>query len=334
MARSINKGPKPKGGYAQVSTKSLKEAKEKSAQRMAPRPVHPGLGKQARAAATRTVLVHSDEVSTLQAALLGAQKHGIDKLDARMLLLHALGKNPLDAAWLLAHGQDALKPVQAAAFGAACTRRRAGEPVAYITGQREFHGINLHVDARVLVPRPDTETLVDWALELLAGQTAPQVIDLGTGSGAIALALQKTRPDAHITAVDNSAGALAVAQANATRLKLPVAFVHSTWLAQVAGTFDLVVSNPPYIADADPHMPALAFEPRNALTAGHDGLDDIRQIITQAPAHLRPQGWLLLEHGYDQAPAVAALLAQAGFGQVQSRPDLAGIARCTGGQVN
>lgn len=334
MARSINKGPKPKGGYAQVSTKSLKEAKEKSAQRMAPRPAHPGLGKQARAAAARTVLVYSDEISTLQAALLGAQKHGIDKLDARMLLLHALNKNPLDAAWLLAHGQDALKPGQAAAFGTACTRRRAGEPVAYITGQREFHGINLHVDARVLVPRPDTETLVDWALELLTGLTTPQVIDLGTGSGAIALALQKTRPDAHVTAVDNSADALTVAQANASRLKFPVVFVHSAWLAQVAGTFDLVVSNPPYITDADPHLPALAFEPRSALTAGPDGLDDIRQIIAQAPAHLRRHGWLLLEHGYDQAAAVAALLTQAGFGQVQSRPDLAGIARCTGGQLN
>lgn len=334
MARSINKGPKPKGGYAQVSSKSLKEAKEKSAQRMAPRPIHPGLGKQARAAAARPVSVYSDEVSTLQLALLGAQKHGIDKLDARMLLLHALGKNPLDAAWLLAHGQDALNPLQAAAFGTACTRRRAGEPVAYITGQREFHGIHLQVDARVLVPRPDTETLVDWALELLAGQTAPQVVDLGTGSGAIALAIKKARPDTQVTAVDNSADALTVAQANATRLAMPIAFVHSAWLAQVAGTFDLVVSNPPYIPDSDPHLPALAFEPRGALTAGLDGLDDIRQIIAQAPAHLRTQGWLLLEHGYDQAAAVAALLKQAGFGQVQSRPDLAGIARCTGGQIN
>lgn len=333
MARSINKGPKPKGGYAQVSSKSLKEAKEKASKRMAPRPDHPGLGKVARVAA-RQISVYSDEVSTLQMALLGAQKHGIDKLDARMLLLHALGKNPLDAAWLLAHGQDALKPVQAAAFGTACTRRRAGEPVAYITGQREFFGLTLHVDARVLDPRPDTETLVEWALELLVGKSAPQVIDLGTGSGAIALALQKARPDAQVTAVDNSTDALTVAQANAARLALPVAFVHSGWLAQVAGRFDVVVSNPPYITDADPHLPALAFEPRSALTAGPDGLDDIRQIIAQAPAHLRPQGWLLLEHGYDQATAVAALLEQAGFKQVQSRPDLAGIARCTGGQVS
>ena len=334
MARSINKGPKPKGGYAKVSSKSLKEAKEKSAQRMAPRPEHPGLGKTARAAAARPVSVYSDEVSTLKIALLGAQKHGIDKLDARMLLLHALGKNPLDAAWLLAHGQDALKPLQAAAFGTACTRRRAGEPVAYITGQREFYGLNLQVDARVLVPRPDTETLVDWALELLTGQTAPQVIDLGTGSGAIALALQKARPDAQVTAVDNSTDALAVAQANATRLVLPVAFIHSAWLAQVTGPFDLVVSNPPYITDTDPHLPALAFEPRSALTAGPDGLEDIRQIIAQAPEHLKPKGWLLLEHGHDQAPAVAALLEQAGFWQVQSRQDLAGIARCTGGHIN
>lgn len=333
MARSINKGPKPQGGYAKVSSKSLKDAKEKSARRMAPRPERPGLGKAARAAA-RPVSVYSDEASTLQVALLGAQKHGIDKLDARMLLLHALGKSPLDAAWLLAHGQDALNPVQAAAFGTACTRRRAGEPVAYITGQREFYGMDLRVDARVLDPRPDTETLVDWALEILAGRTAPQVIDLGTGSGAIALALQKARPDAKVAAVDNRADALAVATANAARLALPVAFIQSSWLAEVTGAFDLVVSNPPYITDADPHLPALAHEPRSALTAGPDGLDDIREIIAQAPAHLQPQGWLLLEHGYDQAPAVAALLAQAGFTQVQSRPDLAGIARCTGGQWN
>ncbi len=336
MARSINKGPKPKGGYAQVSSKSLKEAKEKIAKRMAPRPDHPGLGKKARVAA-RQVSVYSDEASTLQMALLGAQKHGIAKLDARMLLLHALGKSPLDAAWLLAHDHDALTPSQAAAFGAACARRRTGEPVAYITGQREFYGLALHIDARVLDPRPDTETLVDWALEHLAGLTAPRVLDLGTGSGAIALAIQKTRPDAQVSAVDLSTDALAVAQANAQRLALPVQFIHSAWMAQVSdtlGPFTLIVSNPPYITDTDPHLPALVHEPRSALTAGPDGLDDIRQIIAQAPARLQPQGWLLLEHGHDQAPAVAALLAQAGFAQVQSRPDLAGIARCTGGQWN
>ena len=332
MARSINKGPKPSGGYAKVSSKSLKDAKEKSAKRLAPRPEHPGLGKVARAAKRPPVSVYGDAANSLQIALLGAQKHGIDKLDARMLLLHALGKNTMDAAWLLAHGQDALSPAQAAAFGSACTRRRAGEPVAYITGRREFYGMDLQVDARVLVPRPDTETLVDWALELLAGQTTPQVLDLGTGSGAIALAIQKTRPDARVTAVDVSADALAVAQANAARLALPVQFTQSSWMAQVEGSFQLIVSNPPYIPDADPHLPALAHEPRRALTAGSDGLDDIRQIITQAAPQLQAKGWLLLEHGYDQAAAVRALLEQAGYTQVQSRQDLAGIERCSGGQ--
>ncbi|WP_394788371.1 peptide chain release factor N(5)-glutamine methyltransferase [Rhodoferax sp.] len=332
MARSINKGPKPAGGYAKVSSKSLKDAKEKSAKRLAPRPEHPGLGKTARIKA-KPVSVYGDAVNSLQVALLGAQKHGIDKLDARMLLLHALGKHPSDAAWLMAHNQDALNPVQAAAFGTACTRRRAGEPVAYITGQREFYGMDLAVDARVLVPRPDTETLVEWALERLAGKTAPKVLDLGTGSGAIALAIQKTRPDAQVTAVDFSADALAVAQANAAKLALPIAFVHSNWLAQVPGQYQLIVSNPPYIADADSHLPALAHEPLSALTSGADGLDDIRQIVSQAPAHLQAGGWLLLEHGYDQAAAVRVLLEQAGFGQVQSRQDLAGIERCSGGQM-
>ena len=332
MARSINKGPKPSGGYAKVSSKSLKDAQEKSAKRMAPRPEHPGLGKVARAAKRPPASVYGDTVATLQTALLGAQKHGIDKLDARMLLLHVLGKNPSDAAWLMAHNNDALNPLQAASFGTACTRRRAGEPVAYITGQREFFGLALQVDARVLVPRPDTETLVDWALERLQGQATPQVLDLGTGSGAIALAIRHATPQAQVTAVDVSADALAVAQANAQRLALPVQFVHSSWLAQVSGSFNLIVSNPPYIADADPHLPALVHEPLGALTAGTDGLDDIRQIVRQAPAHLQAGGWLLLEHGYDQAAAVRALLEQAGFTQVQSRQDLAGIERCSGGQ--
>jgi release factor glutamine methyltransferase len=333
MARSINKGPKPKAGYAQVSSKSLKEARDKAAKRMAPRPDHPGLGKAARVARQGIPSVYGDADNTLQAALLRAQKHGTPKLDARMLLLHALAKNPLDTAWLVAHDQDALTPAQAEAFADACSRRRGGEPVAYITGQREFFGLTLHVDARVLDPRPDTETLVDWALEHLADLPAPTVVDLGTGSGAIALALQHRLPQARVTAVDSSTDALAVAQANAARLALPVAFVHSSWLEQVPGRFDLIVSNPPYIAAADPHLAALAHEPLGALASGADGLDDIRHIISQAPAHLQGGGWLLLEHGYDQAAAVRALLAQAGFVHVQSRPDLAGIERCSGGQI-
>eukprot|EP01037_Dinobryon_pediforme_P009791 gene9791-9857_t len=211
-------------------------------------------------------------------------------------------------------------------------RRVAGEPVAYLTGRKEFYGLPLQVDARVLDPRPDTETLVDWALEVIAPLTSPRVVDLGTGSGAIALALQSQRADARVLAVDASADALAVAQANAERLGLPVQFRQANWLVGVEGPFDAIVSNPPYIASADPHLAALTHEPLQALASGADGLEDIRAIVAQAPAHLRPGGWLLLEHGYDQADAVQALLAAQGFVRVQSRNDLADIARCTGGQ--
>ena len=184
----------------------------------------------------------------------------------------------------------------------------------------------------MLDPRPDTETLVDWALEVIAPLTSPRVVDLGTGSGAIALALQSQRTDARVLAVDASADALAVAQANAERLGLPVQFRQANWLVGVEGPFDAIVSNPPYIASADPHLAALTHEPLQALASGADGLEDIRAIVAQAPAHLRPGGWLLLEHGYDQADAVQALLAAQGFVRVQSRNDLADIARCTGGQ--
>lgn len=271
---------------------------------------------------------------TLTAALRDAQaRHGLARIDAQMLLLHALGRAPGDRAWLIAHDGDALAPASAAAFAALVARRAAGEPVAYLTGHKEFYGLSLAIDARVLDPRPDTETMVDWALECLADRAAPQVADLGTGSGAIALAIAAQRPDAQVTAIDASADALAVARANAERLRLPVRFAHGDWLAGWAGApFDLIASNPPYIRDDDPHLPALRHEPRTALASGPDGLDDIRTIVGQAPAHLAPGGWLLLEHGHDQAGAVQALLRAAGFTKVQSRHDLAGIARCSGGQ--
>jgi len=334
MARSINKGPKPSGGYAKVSSKSLKEAKEKSARRLAPRPEPLGLGKSAQAPLRRES-VYSDTVTSLQAALIRAQKHGIAKLDARMLLLHALGRDPLDTAWLVAHEQDALTTAQATDYGNACARRRAGEPVAYIVGHKEFYGLRLAIDTRVLDPRDDTETLVDWALE----QTATRVLDLGTGSGAIALAIKSQRPGWQVSAGDASADALAVAAANAARLKLDVDFRQGDWFApfampgMAADPFDLIVSNPPYVASADPHLAALKHEPLSALASGPDGLDDIRRIIAQAPAHLPGGGWLLLEHGHDQAEAVRDLLQQAGYGQVQSRRDLSGIERCSGGQA-
>jgi release factor glutamine methyltransferase len=328
MARAINKGPKPSGGYARVSSKSLKEAKEKSARRLAPRPEPLGLGKAARAPLRRES-VYADAVTSLQAALLHAQKHGIAKLDARMLLLHTLGKDPLGASWLIAHEQDVLTAQQAADYGSACARRRAGEPVAYIVGVKEFYGLRLATDARVLDPRDDTETLVDWALEM----KATKLLDLGTGSGAIALAIKSKRPEWQVFAGDASEGALAVATGNAARLGLAVEFRQGDWLAPFAGeTFDLIASNPPYIAEGDPHMAALAHEPRSALTAGPDGLDDIRRIVAGAPPHLTSGGWLLLEHGHDQAEAVRALLAQSGFTEVSSRRDLAGIERCSGGK--
>ncbi len=289
---------------------------------------------------------------TCAQALAAARTAGLERLDAQLLLLHALGK-PADArAWLLAHDTDGLTEDVARQFQALSLRRAAGEPLAYIVGSKEFFGLDLQVDSRVLVPRPDTETLVQWALDLLlATASAPQpaaletpaalevleVLDLGTGSGAVALAiahsLQAASRPARLLAVDASTDALAVARANAERLGLKnVQFLESSWLQQVSGRFDLIASNPPYIASADPHLAALTHEPLQALTAGTDGLDDLRQIITQAPVHLLPGGWLLLEHGYDQAGRVRELLASQGFGQVQSRLDLAGIERCTGGQ--
>ncbi|WP_295527546.1 peptide chain release factor N(5)-glutamine methyltransferase [uncultured Pseudacidovorax sp.] len=269
---------------------------------------------------------------SVAAALQAGLRAGLDRLDAQLLLLFALGRAPHDRAWLLTHDGNALAVGDWPRVAALFRRRLAGEPAAYLLGEKEFHGLDLQVDARVLVPRPDTETLVDWALACLEGRPAPRVLDLGTGSGAIALALQRTRPDARIEAVDASADALAVAAANARRLGLPVAFRQASWLdGAPPGAYDLIVSNPPYIAEGDPHLPALCHEPRSALVAGIDGLDELRQIVRAAPAHLAEGGRLLLEHGHDQAAAVRQLLAAAGFADIQHRHDLSGIARCTGG---
>lgn len=270
---------------------------------------------------------------SISQALLDAQSLGLDRLDAQLLMLHALGKPAHDRAWLIAHDTDALPPVAQAVFDASAQRRAAGVPLAYITGHKEFFGLDLQVDARVLVPRPDTETLVEWALEALTKVPHAAVIDLGTGSGAIALALKATRPDLHVTAVDASADALQVAQANARRLQLQVEFLQGSWLTGVSGRYHAIVSNPPYVAAADPHLEALTHEPLQALASGDDGLDDIRLIVSQARAHLHPGGWLLLEHGYDQAMRVRALLTQAGFEDAQSRRDLSRIERCSGGRA-
>ncbi|MBB4225379.1 peptide chain release factor N(5)-glutamine methyltransferase [Variovorax guangxiensis] len=275
--------------------------------------------------------VENPKPATVAQALAASIALGVDRLDAQLLLLHALGRAPHDRAWLLAHDTDAMPDAAWSALAAQLSRRRAGEPVAYLLGEKEFHGLALQVDARVLVPRPDTETLVEWALECLEGQAAPRVLDLGTGSGAIALALQHARPGAQVDAVDASADALAVAQANASRLGLSVRFAQADWLDGADAGYTVIASNPPYIAAGDPHLPALRHEPSSALVSGTDGLDDIRRIVQDAPAHLAEGGWLLLEHGHDQAPAVRELLAARGFAEVQSRDDLAGIQRCSGG---
>lgn len=269
---------------------------------------------------------------TIAQALRQAQQAGLDRVDAHLLLGHLLQR---ERSWLIAHDDAPLSEAQQQHWDALVRRRLDGEPVAYLLGEREFHGLTLQVSPAVLVPRPDTEVLVDWALECLQahGAATPRVIDLGTGSGAIALALRHRWPTAELTALDASAEALAVAQANAKRLALPVRFLVSDWWQAVAGeTFDLAVSNPPYIAGDDPHLPALRHEPRQALTPEGDGLDALRTLARDAAPHLRPGAWLLFEHGWDQAEAVRRLLTTAGFAEVQSRQDLAGLDRCTGGR--
>lgn len=276
---------------------------------------------------------------TVSEALVAATTLGLDRLDAQLLLLHALQRPATERAWLLAHDTDALAEDVQQTFLALVQRRAVGEPLAYLVGSKAFFGLDLQVDARVLVPRPDTETLVEWALAVLPPKTsvgaveAPRIVDLGTGSGAIALALKQNRPDAQVLAVDASTDALAVAHANARSLGLEVDFQPGSWLAGVNGRFHLIISNPPYIAEGDRHLEALRHEPQQALTAGADGLDDIRRIIEQAPAHLLPGGWLLLEHGWDQAAAVRDLLGKAGLEAVQTCRDIGGNARCSGGQA-
>lgn len=272
--------------------------------------------------------------STVGHALQHARNLGLDPLDAQLLLLHTLEKPADQRAWLAAHGDEALA-LEAAAWFLACVKRRlADEPLAYIVGHREFYGLTLKVDRRVLIPRPDTETLVDWSLELLRDRPGAKLIDLGTGSGAIALALKHQRADLRVSALDASKGALDLARDNARLLGLNVEFVQGNWLEGIEAKFDLIASNPPYVRSGDPHLPALRDEPVQALVAGSDGLADLRQIIASAPACLSPGGWLLLEHGYNQAEAVRELLQNAGLRDVSSRRDLAGIERCSGGRLH
>lgn len=255
-----------------------------------------------------------------------ARLGGVDaRHEAELLLLHVLDR---PRSWLFAHATDPLAANDQAAFEALLARRVAGEPVAYLTGRRGFWTLDLEVDPATLIPRPETELLVELALERLPPDQALQLADLGTGSGAIALALASERPRAQVLATDASPGALAVAARNAARHELRnVRFAEGghDWYAPLRGArFDLIASNPPYIASNDPHLEQgdLRFEPSTALASGMDGLDDIRRIVEGGQAHLRPGGWLLIEHGWDQGAAIRALFEATGFAEVQTVQDL------------
>jgi len=275
------------------------------------------------------------ESLTVRRALAGS---GLVPIDAQVLLGHVLGKG---RAWLAAHGDEPLSRGDADAFLALARRRREGEPVGYLTGIREFWGLPLAVSPAVLLPRPETEAVVEIALAHLPADGETRVLDLGTGSGAIALAIAHECPRARVLATDASAAALTVARANAQRLGLPnVEFLQADWYDGVPATwhgapFDVVASNPPYILAGDPHLAAgdLRFEPAAALSPGGDGLGAIRRIVAGAPGHLVPGGTLVVEHGYDQSDAVRALFVAAGFAGVVAVRDLAGIPRVVAGQA-
>ena len=252
---------------------------------------------------------------------------GIDAREARLLLAEVCG---FSQASLAASPEQEVPFEVENAFLDLIGRRKRGVPVAYLLGRKEFYGLELSVNPSVLIPRPETELLVDLALE----RDPQSLLDLGTGSGAIALAIKHERPSCNVYAVDADLSALQTAKRNATRLNLAVDFRHGRWFEPVAGErFDLVVSNPPYVAEGDPHLADLRHEPRSALVAGPDGLDAIREIVAGAAVRLQPGGWLLLEHGQGQEKDVGDLLEKEGLAQVTSWPDLAGIARVTGGKV-
>ncbi|UIN21011.1 peptide chain release factor N(5)-glutamine methyltransferase [Herbaspirillum frisingense] len=256
----------------------------------------------------------------------------LDPLENRILLCHALR---LTRVQLITQSERRLDQAESDALKALFARRLRGEPIAYIVGLREFYGLDFRVTPDVLIPRPDTELLVELAMERLP--TGGALLDMGTGSGAIAVAIAHSRPDAVVTALDASAAALAIARENAAAHQARVTLLESDWYGALAKDqrFAVIASNPPYIVEGDVHLSQgdLRFEPVDALTDHGDGLSDLRTIIDGAPAHLLPQGWLLMEHGYDQAAAVRALLAGTGFTDVQSWRDLAGIERVSGGRL-
>lgn len=272
-------------------------------------------------------------VTRAQALAHARQHYRLDAIDARVLLCAACGCTPTD---LLAHPETPLDAAAAATFAQWCARRAEGVPVAYLVGGREFYGHWLRVSEDVLIPRPETELLVEQTLAAALPEDA-RVLDMGTGSGAVAISLALARARWQVWAVEQSREALTIAQANAARLNAAVRFVRSDWFAALpAGqTFHAIVANPPYVAEGDPHLSQgdVRFEPRRSLTAGRDGLTDLRHIVHHAPRWLAAGGCLWLEHGFDQSEAVRALLADAGFADVHSARDLAGIARVSGGRL-
>jgi release factor glutamine methyltransferase len=256
------------------------------------------------------------------------------RLDARVLATHVLQVN---AAWLIAHDTDSVAAAARSAFESLLSRRLAGAPVAYLVGVREFYGRRFRVTPDVLIPRPETELLVEQALLHLPDGAPHRVLDLGTGSGCVAITLALERPHAEVTATDCSAAALSVARQNADSLNARLHFLPGSWFDPVAHQdFDLIVSNPPYVAALDPHLHQgdVRFEPRTALAAGEDGLNDLRHIIRLAAAHLAADGWLWLEHGYDQGDVTQTLLHEAGFTAIQTRLDTAALPRVSGGKVS
>ncbi len=261
------------------------------------------------------------------------RESGLDAVDARVLLRHVIG---CDEAWLISHKDRQLSAKEQEAYATLRARRAAGEPVAYLTGEREFYSLAFKVTPAVLIPRPETELLVETALEHIPADAPCRVLDLATGSGCVAIAIAKHCPRARMTATEVSLAALAVVRENAARHGVNIEFMESDWFAALSGRrFDFIVANPPYVAEGDPHLNEgdLRFEPRPALVAGTAGLDCIEVIVEQAPRHLAAGGWLLFEHGYDQGACSRALLAAAGYADIVTRRDLAGIERVSGGRV-
>lgn len=253
---------------------------------------------------------------------------GLPRAEARLLLAEAL-ETTVEA--LIARPERSVDDACAARYARLRARRVSGEPIAYLRGRKEFHGREFVLSPAVLVPRPETELLVELALARLRGRPAPRVLDLGTGSGCIAVTLALECRPASVVAADRAAEALAIARDNARRLGAAVEFVLSDWFSQIDGRFDAIVANPPYVASTDPCLRALAHEPHGALAAGPDGLADLRRIVAGAPAHLNPGGWLAVEHGYDQGPSVRGQFARAGFDAIETHRDLAGLERvCLG----